>query len=321
MVGVNRYKAGDDRPMETLRVDNSAVRAAQVEKLRRLRAERDGGAVTRTLAALTVAAQSGDGNLLALAIDAARAKATVGEISGALEKAFGRYRTEPTTIRGTYRRELGEADAALGRVTALVREFKKRDGGPPRILVAKVGQDGHDRGQKVIASAFADLGFEVEMGPLFQSPEDAARLAIEKDVHMVGVSTLAAGHLTLVPALKRALEAGGRPDIMVVVGGIVPEQDWNALYDAGVAAIFTPGTVIRRRPKSSSATSTGGSATRGATGQISRVSRGLCQNGTKIPAWILSERGASSCVFREIRPWIDAHFWPAPLGLRSRRRR
>jgi methylmalonyl-CoA mutase len=230
--------------MQVLRVDNSAVRAAQIEKLRRLRGERDSAMVTKTLTALTGAAQSGGGNLLALAVDAARAHATVGEISGALETAFGRYSTEARAVSGTYRREMGEADAALGRVTALVRQFKARDGGPPRILVAKVGQDGHDRGQKVIASAFADLGFAVEMGPLFQSPEDAARLAMEKNVHMVGISTLAAGHLTLVPALKRALEAGGRPDIMVVVGGIVPAGDWNALYDAGVSAIFAPGTVI-----------------------------------------------------------------------------
>jgi methylmalonyl-CoA mutase len=244
VVGVNRYRAEDDRPMQVLRVDNSAVRAAQLEKLRRLKGERDSAVVATALTALTNAAQAGGGNLLALAVDAARAHATVGEISLALEKAFGRYRTAATAVSGTYREEMGEADAALGRVTALVRQFTTRDGGPPRILVAKVGQDGHDRGQKVIASAFADLGFAVEIGPLFQSPDDAARLAIAKDVHMVGVSTLAAGHLTLVPALKRALEAGGRPDIMVVVGGIVPTADWNALYDAGVSAIFAPGTVI-----------------------------------------------------------------------------
>jgi methylmalonyl-CoA mutase len=243
VVGVNKYRPREEAPLETLRVDNSAVRAAQIAKLNRLRAERDTAKVDATLAALTQAGRTGDGNLLALAVDAARACATVGEISTALEAAFGRYRTDPRTVRGTYRREIGD-DAAAARAAALVRAFRKRDGKPPRILVAKVGQDGHDRGQKVIASAFADLGFDVEMGPLFQSPEEAAKLAIEKDVHMVGISTLAAGHLTLVPALKHALEAGGRPDIMVVVGGIVPEQDFAALYDAGVAAIFTPGTVI-----------------------------------------------------------------------------
>jgi methylmalonyl-CoA mutase len=226
-----------------MRVDNSAVRAAQVEKLKRLRAERDNAVVTVALAALTHGAR-GDANLLALAIAAARAHATVGEISRALEEAFGRYRAHATAVSGTYRREVGETDVAFAGATASVREFSKRDGRPPRILLAKIGQDGHDRGQKVIASAFADLGFQVEMGPLFQSPQEAAELAVRKDVHIVGVSTLAAGHLTLVPALKRALEASGRPDIMVVVGGIVPAEDWNALYDAGVAAIFTPGTVI-----------------------------------------------------------------------------
>ena len=243
VVGVNRYKASDDRPLAVMRVDNSAVRAAQVEKLKRLRAERDNAVVTVALAALTHGAR-GDANLLALAIAAARAHATVGEISRALEEAFGRYRAHATAVSGTYRREVGETDVAFAGATASVREFSKRDGRPPRILLAKIGQDGHDRGQKVIASAFADLGFQVEMGPLFQSPQEAAELAVRKDVHIVGVSTLAAGHLTLVPALKRALEASGRPDIMVVVGGIVPAEDWNALYDAGVAAIFTPGTVI-----------------------------------------------------------------------------
>jgi methylmalonyl-CoA mutase len=193
---------------------------------------------------LTVAAESGRGNLLALAIDAARARATVGEISSALEAAFRRYRADVKTISGIYRQEIGEDNAAVNHVAALVEDFERNDGGPPRILIAKVGQDGHDRGQKVIASAFADLGFAVDVGPLFQTPEEAAQLAIDNDVHMIGVSSLAAGHLALVPALKRALESGGRPDIMVVVGGIIPEQDWNALHEAGVSAIFTPGTVI-----------------------------------------------------------------------------
>jgi methylmalonyl-CoA mutase len=243
VVGVNKYRPTEEVPLETLRVDNSAVRAAQVAKLERLRAERDDGKVRALLQALTHAARSGTGNLLALSVDAARAHATVGEISAALEAVFGRHQSDPRTVRGTYAREIGD-DAVAARAAGMVRDFRKRDGRPPRILVAKVGQDGHDRGQKVIASAFADLGFEVEVGPLFQSPEEAAALAIAKDVHMVGISTLAAGHLTLVPALKRALEAGGRPDIMVVVGGIVPEHDFAALYDAGVAAIFTPGTAI-----------------------------------------------------------------------------
>ena len=243
VVGVNKYRASEETPIEMLRVDNSAVRAAQVEKLNRLKAERDPQAVSSTLTALRDAARTGAGNLLARAIDAARAHATVGEISGALEAVFGRYRIDARAVSGTYRNTIGD-NAAVQRAAASVSAFAARDGRPPRILVAKVGQDGHDRGQKVIASAFTDLGFDVEIGPLFQSPEEAAALAIERDVHMVGISTLAAGHLTLVPALKQALEAGGRPDIMVVVGGIVPERDWNALYDAGVSAIFTPGTVI-----------------------------------------------------------------------------
>jgi methylmalonyl-CoA mutase len=243
VVGVNKYRPTEETPHEMLRVDNSAVRAAQVEKLGRLRSERDPRAVSATLAALSDGARDGSGNLLALAIDAARAHATVGEISGALESVFGRYRTDARAVSGTYRSAIG-ADAAVERAADLIAAFAARDGRPPRILVAKVGQDGHDRGQKVIASAFTDLGFDVEIGRLFQSPEEAAAQAIERDVHMVGISTLAAGHLTLVPALKQALEAGGRPDIMVVVGGIVPERDWNALHDAGVSAIFTPGTVI-----------------------------------------------------------------------------
>ena len=243
VVGVNRYRLAEEPAMEVRRVDNTAVRAAQVEKLRRLKAERDAPAVAASLRALTAGAESGNGNLLALAIDAARAHATVGEISDALERAFGRYRADPRAVSGTWRSAMDGSDA-VARVAAKVAAFTARDGSPPRILVAKVGQDGHDRGQKVIASAFADLGFDVEMGPLFQSPEEAAALAMARNVHVVGVSTLAAGHLTLVPALKRALEAGGRPDIMVVVGGIVPEEDWPALREAGIAAIFTPGTAI-----------------------------------------------------------------------------
>ncbi len=243
VIGVNRFRPTEEAmPIEVLKVDNSAVLVAQVAKLKQLRAERDGAATQEALAALTDAARTGTGNLLALSIDAARAKATVGEISLALERAFGRYETEAHAISGTYARDMdGET---LARVGGLIRTFRDNDGRPPRILVAKVGQDGHDRGQKVIASAFGDLGFDVHIGPLFQTPEEAAARAIACDVHIVGVSSLAAGHLTLVPALKRALEAQGRPDIMVVVGGIVPEHDFNALYDAGVSAIFAPGTVI-----------------------------------------------------------------------------
>ncbi len=239
---MNRFRREEETTIDVLKVDNAAVLASQIAKLKRLRAERDGAATQTALAALTDAARTGTGNLLALAIDAARAKATVGEMSQALERAFGRYQTEAKAVSGTYREEMD--GAAVERVSRLVRTFREQDGRAPRILVAKIGQDGHDRGQKVIASAFADLGFDVDIGPLFQTPDEAARRAIDSDVHIVGVSSLAAGHLTLVPALKRALEDGGRPDIMVVVGGIVPEQDFNALYEAGVSAIFTPGTVV-----------------------------------------------------------------------------
>jgi methylmalonyl-CoA mutase len=244
VVGVNRFRPDDERPLEVLRVDNSAVRATQIEKLRRLKAERDPALTQATLAALTAAAKSGRGNLLALSVAAARARATVGEISQALEAAFGRFRADPQTISGVYRREIGESDKAVAEVARLVEAFEEKDGRRPRIVVAKIGQDGHDRGQKVIASAFADLGFDVDVGPLFQTPEEAATLAVENDVHILGVSTLAAGHLTLVPAVKRALETAGRPDIMVVVGGIVPIGDYEALRNAGAAAIFPPGTVI-----------------------------------------------------------------------------
>jgi methylmalonyl-CoA mutase len=242
VVGVNRYRPSEEEPLDVRKVDNSAVLAAQIVKLKQLRAERDNAATRDALAALTDAARLGTGNLLALSIDAARAKATVGEISLALERAFGRYATEAHAISGIYSRDMDRE--TIERVGRAVGAFRQNDGRPPRILIAKVGQDGHDRGQKVIASAFADLGFDVTIGALFQTPEEAAERAVACDVHVVGVSSLAAGHLTLVPALKRALEAHGRPDIMVVVGGVVPEQDFGALYDAGVSAIFTPGTVI-----------------------------------------------------------------------------
>src|SRR5215217_6929673 len=244
VIGVNKYRPDSEQPLEVLKVDNSAVRALQVEKLRRLKSERDPQAVDEALAALTRSAGEGNGNLLALAIDAARAKATVGEISSALEKVFGRHRAEIKAISGVYKREVGAMSEAIERVRRAVEAFERDDGRRPRILVAKMGQDGHDRGQKVIASAFADLGFDVDIGPLFATPGEAARQAIENDVHIVGVSSLAAGHLTLVPELKRELVAYGRPDIMIVVGGVVPPQDFEALYAAGASAIFPPGTVI-----------------------------------------------------------------------------
>ena len=251
VIGVNKYQVTEDQEIEVLKVENSRVRAEQLAKLAQLRSDRDEAATRAALAELTrAAAASGpagaDGlgnNLLALAIDAARAHATVGEISDALEEVYGRHQAEIRTIAGVYRDEVGKA----GNVTAateLVEKFAEADGRRPRILVAKMGQDGHDRGQKVIATAFADIGFDVDVGSLFSTPEEVARQAADNDVHVVGVSSLAAGHLTLVPALRDALAAAGRPDIMVVVGGVIPPGDFDELYTAGATAIFPPGTVI-----------------------------------------------------------------------------
>jgi methylmalonyl-CoA mutase len=243
VIGVNKYKPTDEKPIEVLRVDNSAVRVMQLDKLARLKKERDPKAVAEALAALTRAADGGNGNLLALAVDAARAKATVGEISMALEQVYGRHRAEIKALSGVYKREVGMTDG-VARIQKLVAQFEQDEGRRPRILVAKIGQDGHDRGQKVIASAFADLGFDVDIGPLFATPAEAARQAVENDVHVVGLSSLAAGHLTLVPEVKAELESQGRGDIMIVVGGVVPPQDYEALKAAGAEAIFPPGTVI-----------------------------------------------------------------------------
>jgi methylmalonyl-CoA mutase len=242
VVGVNKYRPENEAEVEILKIDNSAVRRAQLAKLERLRSERDGAAVERSLAALTEGAKAG-GNLLALAVDAARAKATVGEISAALEKVYGRHRAEIKAITGVYKREVGMT-GAVERVREQVETFEAAEGRRPRLLVAKIGQDGHDRGQKVIASAFADLGFDVDIGPLFATPAEAARQAVENDVHILGVSSLAAAHLTLVPELKAELKSQGRDDIMIVVGGVVPPQDYDRLKEAGAEAIFPPGTVI-----------------------------------------------------------------------------
>jgi methylmalonyl-CoA mutase len=215
----------------------------QIDKLARLKRERDPAQLQAALDSLTRAAGGGNGNLLALAVDAARAKATVGEISAALEKVWGRHRAEIKSISGVFKREVGMSDSMV-RVQKLVAAFETDEGRRPRILVAKIGQDGHDRGQKVIASAFADLGFDVDIGPLFATPAEAARQAIENDVHILGVSSLAAAHLTLVPELKAELARQGRDDIMIVVGGVVPPQDYDALLKSGAEAIFPPGTVI-----------------------------------------------------------------------------
>jgi len=244
IVGVNRYRPEREDPVDVLRVDNAAVRRSQVERLAELRRTRDGAAVDTALDALTRCAESGHGNLLALSVDAARARATVGEISAALEKVFSRHSAVIESIGGVYSGEMGEQDRGVTRVRERTARFEAATGRRPRILVAKMGQDGHDRGQKVIASAFADLGWDVDIGPLFQTPEETARSAVENDVHVVGVSSLAAGHLTLVPALRRALADAGRTDILVAVGGVVPPQDHEALREAGAAAIFGPGTVI-----------------------------------------------------------------------------
>ena len=244
VVGVNKYRTHTDQEVDVLRIDNAEVKAAQIAKLDRLRAERSDEQVEVALAALTKAADTGEGNLLALAIQAGRAKATVGEISLALETVYGRHTAEIRSISGVYSSEVGEETDAVSSVRELVEQFSEREGRRPRILVAKMGQDGHDRGQKVIASAFADLGFDVDIGPLFSTPREAARQAVENDAHIVGASSLAAGHLTLIPELRDALAAEGRDDIMIVVGGVIPPQDFEALLEAGATAIFPPGTVI-----------------------------------------------------------------------------
>ncbi|TPG31372.1 methylmalonyl-CoA mutase [Mycolicibacterium hodleri] len=254
VIGINKYQVDSDQEVEVLKVENSRVRAEQIAKLEHLRADRDEAATQTALAELTraagasgIAGEDGLGNnLMALAIAAARAKASVGEISDALEKVYGRHQAEIRTIAGVYRDEVGRGQNVqnVSAATELVEKFAEADGRRPRILVAKMGQDGHDRGQKVIATAFADIGFDVDVGSLFSTPDEVARQAADNDVHVVGVSSLAAGHLTLVPALRDALAEAGRPDIMVVVGGVIPPGDFDELYAAGATAIFPPGTVI-----------------------------------------------------------------------------
>ena len=244
IVGINRYAAQDDVKIDVLKVDNALVRNKQLDKLARNRAERDNSIVMDKLKNLTRAAENNTGNLLELAVDAARVNATVGEITSSLEEIYGRHVANVKTVSGIYTSEVGKDNEMTNAVSHLVDNFKNSEGRRPRILIAKMGQDGHDRGQKVIASAFADLGFDVDIGPLFQTPEEVAKQAIENDVHIIGASSLAAGHLTLVPELKKSLISLGRGDIMIVVGGVIPEQDFAELYDAGATAIFPPGTVI-----------------------------------------------------------------------------
>jgi len=243
IVGVNKYQQTEESPVDILNIDNSAVRESQVERLQALRDNRDNNACQQALDALTAAAESGEGNLLELAVEAARARATVGEISFALEKIWGRHKAVTRTISGVYGSAY-EGDEAFAAIQASVSAFAERAGRRPRMLVAKMGQDGHDRGAKVIATAFADIGFDVDISPMFQTPEEAARMAIENDVHVVGVSSQAAGHKTLVPQLIAALRAEGGSDIKVVCGGVIPPQDYQELFDAGVSAIYGPGTNI-----------------------------------------------------------------------------
>ena len=243
IVGVNKYRLAAEEPIPIREIDNTAVREAQLRRLKDVKAKRDPAAVAAALAALTASAESGRGNLLELAIKASRARATVGEVSDALEKAWGRYQAHAQTVSGVYGAAFTQ-DAGWRTLKHEVEQFEAEEGRRPRILVAKVGQDGHDRGAKVIATAFADLGFDVDIGPLFQTPDEAARQAIENDVHAVGISTLAAGHKTLVPQLVQALRDRGAREIIVVVGGVIPQQDYDFLKAAGVAAIFGPGTVI-----------------------------------------------------------------------------
>ena len=244
VVGVNKFKLENEDAVDVLKVDNTAVRTAQIDRLKALKESRDEAATQAALAALTEAAKSGNGNLLALAVDAGRAKATVGEISGALEAIYNRHEAKPQVISDVYEKDFGSADPKIAKLREMIDRFSEREGRAPSIYLAKMGQDGHDRGQKVVATALADLGFDVVAGPLFQTPEEAAKDAITAGAHIVGVSSLAAGHLTLVPELRDALVAEGKDDMMVIVGGVIPPQDFDALRDAGAKAIFPPGTVI-----------------------------------------------------------------------------
>ena len=243
IVGVNKYKQAVEEQLNVRIVDNKAVRESQLHRLAEIRAARNQGEVDAALSALTRAAEDGSGNLLSLSVNAARVRATLGEISTALEKVFGRYQAVNRTISGVYSAE-SQGDPEFQKAQAQALEYEAMEGRRPRILVAKMGQDGHDRGSKVIATAFADLGFDVDVGPLFQTPREAARMAVENDVHVLGVSSLAGGHSTLVPEVIDELKSLGRGDILVFVGGVIPPQDYEALFQAGVTDVFGPGSVI-----------------------------------------------------------------------------
>ncbi|TVR17445.1 MAG: methylmalonyl-CoA mutase, partial [Balneolaceae bacterium] len=243
IIGVNKYRLEKEEPIDILEIDNDKVRASQIERLNRLKAERNSEEVQRSLEAITECAKTGSGNLLELAVQAARNRATLGEISSAMEDVFGRYQATIKSISGVYSSEL-KNDKSFQKARKLADRFEEQEGRRPRIMVAKIGQDGHDRGAKVISTSFADLGFDVDVGPLFQTPEEAAKQAVENDVHILGISSLAAGHKTLVPAVVKELKQLGRDDIMVIVGGVIPNKDYEFLYSHGVAAVFGPGTVI-----------------------------------------------------------------------------
>jgi methylmalonyl-CoA mutase len=248
IVGTNKYRLDKEDPFATLEVDNTAVRDSQIKRLEKLRAERNEPECQRALDAITRAAQTGEGNLLELAIDAAAKRASLGEISYACEKIAGRYKAVIRTITGVYSSEY-KSDKDYDEARALVARFAEKEGRQPRIMIAKMGQDGHDRGAKVVATGYADIGFDVDIGPLFQTPAEAARQAVENDVHVLGVSSLAAGHKTLVPQVIKELKSLGREDILVIAGGVIPSQDYQFLYDAGVAAIFGPGTSVSKAAK------------------------------------------------------------------------
>ncbi|TYB77073.1 methylmalonyl-CoA mutase [Bizionia myxarmorum] len=243
IVGVNKYRLAEEAPISTLEVDNQTVRTSQLERLNRIKAERNSRKVQEALASLTAAAKSNQENLLTLAVEAARERATLGEISDALEVVFGRYKAQIKSFSGVYSKEIKD-DKSFSKAKALADKFAEQDGRRPRIMIAKMGQDGHDRGAKVVATGYADVGFDVDIGPLFQTPQEAAKQAVENDVHILGVSSLAAGHKTLVPQVIEALKGYGREDIMVVVGGVIPKQDYQYLFDAGAVAVFGPGTKI-----------------------------------------------------------------------------
>jgi methylmalonyl-CoA mutase len=243
IVGVNKYQLAEEPQIEVLDIDNTAVREGQIARLQRIRASRDEAACRQALDALTAAAQDGSGNLLDLAVAAARVRATVGEISDALETVYGRHKAITRSVAGVYASAY-EGDDTFVNIKTEIEAFAREEGRRPRMLVVKMGQDGHDRGAKVIATAYADMGFDVDIGPLFQTPEEAARQAVENDVHVIGVSSLAAGHKTLVPQLIKALKDEGGEDILVVCGGVIPPQDYDQLLSQGVAAVYGPGTNI-----------------------------------------------------------------------------